>query len=171
MSRLHSQASPLRNWLLDRGSLTRRLQKKSGGHFSVKVLKQRWEKPKLDEARALNISPDQLALVREVILYGCDQPWVYARSVLPQQVLNGRLRFLRRLGNKPLGALLFSNPSIRREPVVVQCYAPSRLPPLLQKPSQQPLWGRYSIFRYGRGGILVSEIFLPAFVDSVMLSP
>lgn len=162
----------LRNWLLDRGSLTLRLQKKSHGHFSVSVLKQRWERPRLDEARALNIPPHQFVLVREVILYGCDQPWVYARSVLPPQALNGRLRFLRRLGNKPLGALLFSNPSIKREPVVVQRVAQSRLPVLLQQ-SGSPLWGRYSIFRYGsfyhrKQGILVSEVFLPAFVKSTI---
>jgi chorismate--pyruvate lyase len=175
MSRLsiHTTALPvfpLRDWLRDRGSLTRRLQKASNNHFAVSVLKQRWERPRLDEARALNIPPHQLVLIREVILYGCDQPWVYARSVLPQNILSGRLRFLRRLGNKPLGALLFSNPAIKREPVVVQRYAPSQLPPALRQQSEQPLWGRYSIFRYGENGILVSEIFLPALVDSVMLS-
>ena len=87
------------------------------------VLKQGWEIPQLDEALALAIPSGQLALVREVILYGNNQPWVYARSVLPHQALNGRLRFLRRLGNKPLGALLFSNPVIKREPVVLQRYS------------------------------------------------
>ena len=160
----------LKHWLQDRGSLTRSLQKKSGGVFSVTVLKQRWERPRLDEARALNIPPQQFALIREVILHGNNQPWVYARSVLPQRVLNGRLRFLRKLGNKPLGALLFSNPSIKREPVVLQRVAQSRLPVLLQQLGQPPLWGRYSIFRYGKNGILVSEVFLPAFVKSIMLS-
>ncbi len=162
---------PLHQWLMDRGSLTRRLQRKSRGHFAVTVLKQGWEIPQLDEARALAIPSGQLALVREVILYGNNQPWVYARSVLPHQALNGRLRFLRRLGNKPLGALLFSNPVIKREPVVLQRYAQSRLPPALQCSGEPPLWGRHSIFRYGKQGILVSEVFLPAFVDSVMLSP
>lgn len=162
----------LKHWLQDRGSLTRRLQKKSGGDFSVTVLKQCWETPRLDEARALGISPQQRALVREVILHGNGQQWVYARSVLPQRALNGRLRFLRKLGNKPLGALLFSNPSIKREPVVLQRVAQSRLPASLQQLSpeqsgQPPLYGRYSIFRYGRHGILVSEVFLPDFIESL----
>jgi chorismate--pyruvate lyase len=157
----------LRHWLQDRGSLTRSLQKKSGGDFSVTVLKQRWERPRLDEARALNIPPHQFALIREVILHGNNQPWVYARSVLPQHTLNGHLRFLRKLGNKPLGALLFSNPSIKREPVVLQRVAQSRLPASLQQAEQPPLWGRYSIFRYGKNGILVSEVFLPAFIQSL----
>jgi chorismate lyase len=168
-SNVQSPPLPLRHWLLDRRSLTRRLQQHSKNQFSVTVLNQCWERPRLDEARALDIPPHQLALVREVILHGRGQPWVYARSVLPQRVLNGPLRFLRKLGNKPLGALLFSNPAIKREPVVLQRYAQSQLPPSLQQPEQQPLWGRYSIFRYGKNGILVSEIFLPALVDSVML--
>jgi len=158
----------LKNWLQDRGSLTRSLQKKSGGEFYVAVLKQRWERPRLDEAHALNIPPQQFALIREVILHGNNQPWVYARSVLPQRALNGRLRFLRKLGNKPLGALLFSNPSIKREPVVLQRVAQSRLPASLQELKQPALWGRYSIFRYGKNGILVSEVFLPAFVKSII---
>jgi chorismate--pyruvate lyase len=164
------QEKPLQGWLQDHGSLTRRLQKVSNNHFAVSVLKQCWERPRLDEARALNIPLHQFVLVREVILYGRDQPWVYARSVLPQQALNGRLRFLRKLGNKPLGALLFRNPSIKREPVVVQRVAPSHLPLSLQQPGHAPLWGRYSVFRYGKHGILVSEVFLPAFVKSIMLS-
>lgn len=163
--------SHLRTWLLDRRSLTRRLQQHSRNRFSVTVLNQRWERPRLDEARALDIPRHQFALVREVILHGGGQPWVYARSVLPQRTLNGRLRFLRKLGNKPLGALLFSNPAIQRGSLVLQRYPQSRLPVALQQPTQPPLWGRYSIFRYGNNGILVSEIFLPALVDSVMLLP
>ena len=159
----------LQHWLQDRGSLTKRLQKKSSGDFSVAVLKQCWERPRLDEARALAIPPQQFALIREVILHGNGQQWVYARSVLPQRALNGRLRFLRNLGNKPLGALLFSNSSIKREPVVLQRVAQSRLPASLQQSGQPPLHGRYSIFRYGKHGILVSEVFLPDFIKSIML--
>lgn len=168
---IHLSPLPLRAWLLDRRSLTRRLQQHSKNQFSVTVLSQRWQRPRLNEAQALDIPPHQLALVREVILYGGDQPWVYARSVLPQQALNGRFRFLRKLGNKPLGALLFSDPAIQRGPVVLQRYPQSQLPVALQQVAQPPLWGRYSIFRYGDNGILVSEIFLPALVDSVMLLP
>lgn len=155
----------LRSWLLDTGSLTRRLQQHSGGDFSVTVLKQRWERPRLDEARALGISPQQYALVREVILSGHGSPWVYARSVLPQPALTGELHFLRKLGNKPLGALLFGNPSIKRGPVVLKRYAVSSLPASLsQGAPATSLWGRYSVFRYRQHGILVSEVFLPAFV-------
>jgi chorismate--pyruvate lyase len=158
----------LGRWLQDSRSLTRRLQKKSRGQFSVSVLKQGWEKPRLEETQALGIPPHQLALVREVVLHGNGQAWVYARSVIPSAALNGELRFLRKLGNKPLGALLFGNRSIRREPVVLQRVAQSRLPVTLQQPGYPPLHGRYSIFRHGKNGILVSEVFLPDFVASLV---
>ena len=158
----------LRPWLRDRTSLTRRLQQHSGGDFAVTVLKQCWERPRLHEARLLGVSPQQYVLVREVILQGRGQPWVYARSVLPRVVMTGRLHFLRTLGNRPLGALLFNNTAIRRERPVAQRYAAASLPSGLQAAPGE-LWGRYSIFRHGVHGMLVSEVFLPTFVDSVML--
>lgn len=154
----------LRHWLLDRGSLTRRLQVHSDGQFAVQLLSQRWARPRLDEAQALGIPPQQYALVREVILQGRGQPWVYARSVLPLAALDGPLRFLRRLDNRPLGALLFRNPAIRRGPVILQRWPQLLLPRTLQQPGQPPLWGRYSIFHHGKHGILVSEVFLPGLV-------
>ena len=159
----------LRDWLLDRSSLTRRLQRHSGGDFAVTVLSQRWARPRLDEAQALGIPPQQYALLREVILHGRGQPWVYARSVLPLAVLDGSLRFLRRLDNRPLGALLFGNPAIRRGPVVLQRWPQALLPPGQQQAGAAPLWGRYSVFSLDAHGILVSEVFLPALADSVML--
>lgn len=160
----------LKDWLLDRGSLTRRLQRHSGGNFAVTVLQQGWARPRRDEAQALGIPPQQYALVREVILHGRGQPWVYARSVLPLAALDGPLRFLRRLDNRPLGALLFGNPAIRRGPVVVQRWPQILLPLPLQQADAPALWGRYSVFRHGKHGILVSEVFLPALADSVMLT-
>lgn len=160
----------LKDWLLDRGSLTRRLQRHSGGDFAVTVLSQRWVRPRLDEAQALAIPPHQYALVREVILHGRGQPWVYARSVLPLAVLAGPLRFLRRLDNRPLGALLFGNPAIRRGPVVLQRWPQALLPADLQRTDTATLWGRYSVFSRDAQGILVSEVFLPALADSVMLA-
>ncbi len=163
------QSSPWRvpptarkSWLQDRSSLTRRLQRHSDGQFAVTLLRQQWMRPRLDEAQALGIPPHQYALVREVILHGRGEPWVYARSVLPLAALDGSLRFLRRLDNRPLGALLFGNPAIRRGPVVLQRWPQALLPASLRQAGQPALWGRCSVFRYGESGILVSEVFLPA---------
>ena len=136
----------------------------SAGEFSVQVLNQSLQLPRLSEMRALALPPRRLALIREVILFGSGQPWVYARSVIPLSTLTGRLRKLRHLDSRPLGALLFSDPSMSREPVEVACISSSnaQLPPALSEITSA-LWGRRSVFRLDQKPLLVSEIFLPAF--------
>lgn len=166
---LSALAPPLKNWLQNRDSLTRRLQALSQQQFSVTILQQRWQKPRLQEAKLLGIPPHELALVREVILNGNHTPWVYARSILPLRTLNGSLRFLRHWDNRPLGALLFRNPRIRREQPILQQLSSNALPAILQTPElPNKLWGRSSVFRHGVHGLLVSETFLPALVDVIM---
>lgn len=153
-----------RDWLSDTGSLTQRLLDASDGKLSVQIIRQSLDAPRLSERLALGLAPRRLALIREVILLGDDVPWVYARSVLPMTTLTGSLRKLRRLDNRPLGALLFQSPSMTREPVEVACHnsANAKLPVVLGH-IDTPLWGRRSVFRLNRKPLLVSEIFLPDF--------
>jgi len=153
-----------RGWLSDTGSLTQRLIDASEGEFSVQVLKQSMQLPRLSEMRALSLPPRRLALIREVILYGRGQPWVYARSIIPLATLTGRLRKLRHLDSRPLGALLFNDASMNRAPVEVACISSNnaQLPPALGD-IRSPLWGRRSVFRLDQKPLLVSEIFLPEF--------
>lgn len=155
---------PWRRWLLDRGSLTRRLQAQSEGRLTVQLLTQSWQRPRADEARALGIPHCQLALVREVLLQGHGQNWVYARSVLPRKAALGRMRHLHRLGTRPLGEWLFRHPNIQRGPILLTRWPAAHLPPpLLQSLAvPSPLWARYSLFRYHQDTLLVSEFFLPA---------
>lgn len=153
-----------RDWLSDTGSLTQRLLDASEGKLSVQIIRQCLDAPRLSERLALGLAPRRLALIREVILLGDGVPWVYARSVLPMTTLTGSLRKLRRLDNRPLGALLFQSPSMTREPVEVACHnsANAKLPVVLGH-IDTPLWGRRSVFRLNRKPLLVSEIFLPDF--------
>lgn len=153
-----------RDWLSDTGSLTQRLLDASDGKLSVQIIRQCLDAPRLSERLALGLAPRRLALIREVILLGDGVPWVYARSVLPMATLTGSLRKLRRLDNRPLGALLFQSPSMTREPVEVACHtsANAKLPVVLGH-IDTPLWGRRSVFRLNRKPLLVSEIFLPDF--------
>ncbi len=158
----------LQRWLLNRGSLTSRLQHLSHGHFRVEILNQGWAKPRLSEARALEVDPHRTALIREVILYGNDEPWIYARSVLPQCTLTGRLRGLRQLDNRPLGALLFNDPAMRRSPIEIACFnADNPLIPKSVPNHTQPLWSRRSCFFLDAKPLLVSEAFLPALVAKI----
>jgi chorismate--pyruvate lyase len=150
--------------LLDRGSLTERLIDASHGQFRVEVINQRMELPLLSECHALGIPSRQHALVREVILYGCDEPWVYARSIIPAKTLTGRLRSLRKLDNRPLGALLFNDVSMQRGQIELACSSTGDLLlPGLSGYLQGTVWGRRSVFFLDQKPLLVSEMFLPGF--------
>jgi chorismate lyase len=155
----------LRDWLLDSGSLTRRLQQASEGQLSVEVLSQSLQIPRFSERRALKLAPRKVALVREVLLFGRGIPWVYARSVIPMQTLTGRLRKLRHLDSRPLGALLFSDPTMSREPLEwarISAHSSNSLTSKLPE-CDQPIWGRRSVFRLSAKPLLVCEMFLPSF--------
>jgi len=153
-----------RQWLFDRGSLTQRLKVASNGAFRVHICQQRVQRPQLSEQRLLNMPNRHLAMIREVLLYGNDQPWVYARSVLPLSSLTGSQRHLRKLDNRPLGALLFANPGMRRGAIQIGHINPRNLAlPDTLGAVDTSLWGRRSLFYIDAKPLLVSEIFLPAF--------
>ncbi|MFT7299911.1 MAG: chorismate--pyruvate lyase [Porticoccus sp.] len=155
---------PIRSWLLDRGSLTERLIDASHDQFRVQVINQRMELPLLSECHALGIPSRQHALVREVILYGCDEPWVYARSIIPVKTLTGRLRSFRKLDNRPLGTLLFNDVSMQRGQIELACSSTNDLLlPALSGYLQGTVWGRRSVFFLDQKPLLVSEMFLPGF--------
>lgn len=159
------------DWLLDKGSLTARLVARSHGHFHVEVLRQQIARPALSEWRCLNMGRSGLALIREVVLCGHQQPWVFARSVLPLTSLTGSLRHLRKQDARPLGAFLFSQPHLQRSAIAVSRlkrhhgYVPEPLT------SDKPLWGRRSVFYLENKPLLVSEVFLDAFVDTLASPP
>jgi chorismate--pyruvate lyase len=160
----------LRSWLLDTSSLTAKLQKLSGGKLRVQLLRQVQGRASRTEAQALGIALQQRCLVREVILQGGDQAWVFARSVLPLCSLTGSLRRLRKQGTKPLGAFLFSQPHLMRGPIALSFISRHHgyLPESLI--GQKSLWGRRSIFSLEAKPLVVSEVFLPNFVDLIARS-
>jgi len=149
-------------WLADKGSLTARLVDLSQGQFKVEILRQYLGKASRNEQGALGIGRQELCLIREVILWGKGEAWIFARSLLPLRSLTGKLRHLRKQDQSPLGAFLFSQPQLARSPIAVapinaqDQYFPSEL--ALTK----PLWGRRSIFYLAAKPLLVSEVFLPA---------
>jgi len=152
------------DWLSDRGSLTQRLIDASANRFVVEVIDQIETKPTESEAQALNIDGETPVYSRQVLLLGNGKPWVFARSIMPLSTLTGRLAFLRNIESQPLGALLFRDPSMAREPVEAAFLSAERahLPDKLSH-IKGPLWGRRSVFRLDQKPLLVSEIFLPDF--------
>ena len=111
----------MRDWLEDTGSLTRRVQTTCAGDFAVALLGLRRQRPLPSEAGRLQLPRGGVALVREVCL-SCDlHPWVFARTLIPLNSLSGAARRLTRLGNRPLGALLFADPHAERGQMAAWC--------------------------------------------------
>jgi len=166
-SRLHRREvpEPVLRWLLDPASLTRRIQSACHGCFRVQVLFQGWAQPQHNEARVLGMRQGSTGFVREVHLLCDDRPWVFARTVIPRGTLTGPRRCLTRLKSRPLGAVLFADPSMQRGPVEIARLTPcdKLYPSALQHLAQRPelIWGRRSLFTLGGKPLLVNEIFLP----------
>jgi chorismate--pyruvate lyase len=110
------------------------------------------------------MAPHALALVREVELCCGEQPWVFARSLIPLQSLQGAGRRLQFLGDRPLGSLLFSDPKATRGPMEFarllpgHCLYEKALANRAQRPAQ--LWGRRTLFFFAGKPLLVNEVFL-----------
>ncbi len=167
LDQVRSSLLPLKvsAWLRDSGSLTRALTSACEGRFEVQVQKQGWGKSLPGERSELNMAAGVLSLVREVKLLCNDEPWVFARTLIPATSLRGAARRLAHLGNRPLGAVLFSNPHTRRLGIqVARLTAQHALFHAacshLERPPRE-IWGRRTLFSYAAKPLLVNEIFLP----------
>lgn len=153
-------------WIRDDSSLTRRVVAACEDVFSVRVIRQLPGLPLPSERRLLRMAGREHALVREVELLCGDVPWVFARTLIPFGSLRGRARRLAFLGNRPLGAVLFADPTTERRRVEVAKLSPRH--PLFARAVRnldhrpQDLWGRRTLFLYAGRPLLVNEIFLPA---------
>lgn len=144
-----------RRWILDTGSLTKRLMAISAADFRVEVLQQSVSTPVNNERHALNIKLRQVCLIREVALLCHQLPVVYARSAIPLTTLRGQERQLAHLGNKPLGAFLFQHHNMSRGPLEITAFRH-----LLAGDTRFGR-ARRSVFYLNNRPLLVSEFFLP----------
>jgi chorismate--pyruvate lyase len=153
-------------WLSDGGSLTRSMIRSCRHKFRVEVVMQEYGRALPSEAQLLDAADaPQATLVREVRLRCGREPWVFARTLIPMRSLRGPAHALTRLGRRPLGEVLFSDPTTRRLEVEVARITPRHR--LFQRATahlrRQPdaIWGRRTLFEYGGERILVNELFLP----------
>ena len=160
-----SAVSPqIRFWLQDRCSLTRRIQERCT-RFYVEPVFQQLSRVYEDESSKMRLRRDELAMVREVYLYCCDKPVVFAHSVIPRKGLVGAWRALSGLGNRSLGSMLFRNPKIKRTPLEFKRISSGHflydraVVRLTARPAH--LWARRSLFALQGQSILVTEVFLP----------
>jgi len=163
--RLPGVAPTMHAWLGDSGSLTRSVIASCRGKFRVELLSQAHGRALPSEAALLAAGPAQATLVREVRLR-CDRDaWVFARTLIPMGSLRGPVHALTRLGRRPLGEVLFSDPTTRRLRVEVARITPrhrlfARATAHLQR-RPDAIWGRRTLFEYRGELILVNELFLP----------
>ena len=151
----------IRQWLTDKGSLTERLIKRYAPYnIEVKVLEQTTTLTNLDQAKILNIRNGTRIKIREVNLMCQTKPLVYARSLIPETSMKGRLRRLKSQGQQSLGATLFSDPSMRRGKLELTKTLSQHLPNV-KLPKNTAIWGRRRIFHVSNHPILVAEFFLP----------
>ncbi|MFC0445995.1 chorismate--pyruvate lyase family protein [Pseudidiomarina halophila] len=151
-----------RDWLLDPASLTAKLKARTSD-FAVQLLGQHQVPLLTDERRWLG--EQQSCVVREVILWCDDQPWVFARSVFPLQALAQQQLRLQDLGDKPLGEHLFKQPDLTRSAVEISSFSRgSKVGQLHQQLGFPPatLWGRRSCFSAAGQQVLVAEVFIGA---------
>lgn len=177
MTNLYSNLKAQRNWLADnslaqakllpilrplvcaKGSLTAALCALSNDTFSVNVISQKVAIPKFHEQIALNRHLSRAAMIREVELRLDDTAVVFARSVIPLELVSGGRNGLANLGRTPLGHLLFKDGNI--------CVSKRQI--LQTTNDQVSVAARRTPYDYQGSQILVSEYFLPALNDYLSL--
>lgn len=154
--RFYLKAAPAcwHSYLAESNSLTARLA--TLGAVTVKILKEsRQRAPQW--AAPLQIKPQNICLVREVLLHLNSTPVVYAKSWLPLVHLVGSQRRYGKMGNSPLGHSLFGAQKLSRQALFI-----GQLPADFVYPN---LWGRGQLFIADGLPLVVSEYFLPALLD------
>ncbi len=163
-----TRSSTIQSWLNTKESLTQRLRQHCPD-LHVLVLSEQTERPLLDESTALGLQPNDQAWVRCVLLQCQNQNWVYARTVIPNLSQESPWTSLQKLGNQPLGEVLFELPSIQRTPFEFTSQALSNWPYISEQlgaeQSQGKGYARRSIFTQKGAPLLLTEIFLPGLVN------
>ena len=151
-------------WLRDHGSLTRRIQQRCA-QFGVRNVCDCLMTTAHDETALLGLPPQKKIYTREVFLLADNQPVVFAHSVVAPQHLRGAWQALQHLGSRPLAALLFAHPLVRRAPLHYRTLKPNH--PLYRRAivtldtAPPKLWARRSLFTLHDATLLVTEVFLP----------
>ncbi|WP_223565830.1 chorismate lyase [Pantoea sp. OVA07A] len=140
-------APPLLDWLMEEDSMTRRFEQHCQ-RVTVQPLREGFiDASELGDEKGL-LPDDQRFWLREVLLFGDDQPWLAGRTLVPESTLNGPEAMLQQLGTRPLGRYLFSSSTLTRD--------------FIEPGQVEGLWGRRSRLRLSGKPLLLTELFLPA---------
>ena len=154
----------LTNWLLANGSLTEKL-KSCCIDFEVTVLGERELTPLSGE-----LPTNETVWVREVILSLDNTPWVFARTLIPSGLLQQTAVDFKRLGNNPLGQLLYSHHEFIPGKIEIGQSEKEGSIAQLASNLKQPvdsIWGRRRFFSYKQYDMIVCEFFLPKALEFI----
>ena len=154
-----------RRWLIDRGSLTQRIQRRSK-QFRVELVSLTLAAANRDESWLIDAGGGRACVVRDVVLGSDGTAVVFAHSVAARRALRGPWRLLLTLGTRPLGAALFADPRVARQSLRFrqvrrghELYDAARR---RLDVDSAVLWARRSLFVFRGSRLLVTEVFLPA---------
>jgi chorismate--pyruvate lyase len=162
---LNPPAADLSEWLRDPASFMQRLKRHGILGAKIQVLNQGWKLPSLEERKLLSLRERHLAMVREVLIASVEGQWMFARTIFPASTLTGKEQKFLRLKNRPLGTMLFSDPSMRRsEFYFARLQAGSDWHKRTAEHvaiAGKDCWARHSVFHISNKPLLLTEVFLP----------
>ena len=136
------------SWLLESGPITNRI--KLSQEFELELLNDEIDEISKEEELFLN-SVSKTFRVRRVILLGNKTPVVYAKSVIPTSTIENGLSSLGKIGNAPLGDILFTPGVFTKLEMVCASF--------LSK-EKNVYWGRKIKYSVNSEPISVMEVFL-----------
>ena len=137
----------IKSWLLEQGPITKRI--KSMKEFRLELIQDELSDVNEDEILFLNIHTKEIR-VREVILYGNENPMVFARTIIPIATIEKGLKELGTLGNKPLGDILFEKDIFSKNDIVFATFYDGK----------SLFWGRKIKYTVKDQPFSVMEVFL-----------
>ncbi len=158
----------LSRFLFENGSLSRLIQTKFKGRFHIGIINESWMMPMCYEKKILSLRDNEIAFIRESYLNCDNKKLVYARTIIPKQTLKRKNQNLTRLGQKPLGEILFRNDKIYRDDIKFARI--TRLNKLHSRAKgncniSSDLYSRQSLYYIKNKPLLVFEVFLPDIVQ------
>ena len=136
------------SWLSESGPITNRI--KLSQEFELELLNDDIDEISKEEELFLN-SVSETFRVRRVILLGNNTPVVYAKSVIPSSTIENGLSSLGKIGNAPLGDILFTPGVFTKLEMVCASF--------LSK-EKNVYWGRKIKYSVNSEPISVMEVFL-----------
>ena len=140
-------SSIIKSWLLEEGPITKRI--KSSYEFKLKLIQDEITQVIDADKKFLNTNSNEIR-VREVVLLGDEKPLVYAQTLIPNSTINKGLAELGKIGNKPLGDILFEKDIFTKKDIV---YAQFIF-------DNNSFWGRKIKYTVKNQPFSVMEVFL-----------